>query len=141
MRLLTRNGIVNKLNEVDRLLLSESMWTRHHNACDENGNAVSPDSYKACKFNIRGAIWYVCSNDTHYKQLMMAIHNVLPLCTNAGEYNDNHEFWQVKEIIHKAKIKAKHTKPFEPLPSANPLNVFRGSVLLIFFALWFSWIL
>lgn len=110
---LTREGLIELLLEMDRLLLSDKCWTQEVGARDIDGKPVDPVSQDAVCWCLQGAAWKVTQNQEHYTQVAMSLREAinLPQIT-IGEYNDDTDFPTIKQLLHKAREIAKKNEPW-----------------------------
>lgn len=111
---LTREELIEKLIDMDRLLLSDLQWTQKAGARNSEGEVINPMHADAVCWCLTGAAYKVCdANQGHYTQVAMALKATMNQTQlTISEFNDQTTFPKMKEILHKAREIARTEEPW-----------------------------
>lgn len=92
--------------KIKELLSDESKWTIKTYARDKDGNLVAPESEKACKFCLSGAIRR-CYGDNQVEarsKLHIAIHEITGQHSSLPRFNDRSDFQTIRQVLELADV-------------------------------------
>src|SRR5258707_331118 len=110
---LTRAELIEKLDDIDPMLLSDLQWTEGARALGHDGQSMRSALSAAACWGLQSAGFEVARDPAIYTQIVMSLSAAInqPQIT-VGEFNDASTFADIKQLLHKAREIAKTEEPW-----------------------------